>query len=168
MNEELFNIDTKYQCGSFPGPGDGRSGVRKLLMNPISTYFSRDRTAFDQHFNEYKDKHNKTYDTEFETEQRRKLFLDNSRFILSMNRRNPSFKLAINHLADKSEDELKVLRGRIVSKTKDNGGLPFRPKLSAEQQGELPAYWDWRLQGAISPIRDQALCGSCWSVRMVL
>lgn len=160
LNEEIFNIDARYKCGDFPGPGDGRSGSRKLLMNPIKAYFDTNRQVYDEHFDEYKNKHNKTYDTEFEHEHRRKIFLDNSRFIVSMNRRNPSFKLAINHLADKSEDELKVLRGRIPPK-KDNGGMPFRTQLAAEN-AELPAYWDWRLQGASTPVRDQAVCGSCW------
>lgn len=154
MNEELFNIDTRYQCGDFPGPGDGQTGARRLLMNPIKAYIDNDRKPYDEHFNEYKDKHNKTYDTEFEHEHRRKLFLDNSRFIVSMNRRNPSFKLAINHLADKSEDELKILRGRIPPK-KDNGGIPFKHGVAAAHQEELPAYWDWRLHGAVTQVRDQ-------------
>ena len=118
----------------------------RLTMNPIKAYFDTNRKAFDEHFDEYKNKHNKSYDTEFEHEERRKIFLDNSRYIVAMNRRNPSYRLAVNHLADKSEDELKVLNGRRVSKTKFNGGLPFQ-SLHKEDNSTLPAYWDWRLLG---------------------
>jgi len=30
-------------------------------------------------------------------------------------------------------------------------------------QKNLPDTLDWRLFGAVNPVKDQAVCGSCWS-----
>jgi len=52
------------------------------------------------------------------------------------------------------------LRGKQRS-TGLNGGLPFH--YSPEDVKSLPDQMDWRLYGAVSSVKDQAVCGSCWS-----
>lgn len=117
-------------------------GHSRLTMNPFRAYFDNERSAYDEHFDQYTKHHNRTYDTAFETEHRRKIFLDNSRYIVSMNRRNPSYRLSINHLADKSEDELQVLRGRkSLSKSRSNALQNGQKFVSTKKDSELPAYW---------------------------
>ena len=147
ISEELFNINKHFNsCGPMPGPGNTKA--RKLLFNPMRAYFDSSRRLYDDHFDEFKSDHNKKYDTQFEEEQRRKNFLDNSRFIGAINRRKPNYRLGVNHLTDKSEEELQILRGRRVTLLKDNGGLPFKSNrlYGRENDNEaLPANWDWRL-----------------------
>lgn len=82
-----------------------------------------------------------------------------SRYIHSTNRQGRTFTLAVNHLADFSEDELKMMRGKLPTMGY-NGGDPFEDKIDTRS---MPEFLDWRYYGAVTPVKDQAVCGSCWS-----
>ena len=66
------------------------------------------------------------------------------RFINSHNRKHGSFKVAVNHLADRSPKELAILRGRTHTDGY-NGGLPFYPDLATLK--DVPDTLDWQLYG---------------------
>ncbi|NXM09488.1 CYSP1 proteinase, partial [Tyrannus savana] len=82
------------------------------------------------------------------------------RFVHSRNRAALSYTLALNHLADRTPHELAALRGRRRSGDPNNG-QPFPAHLYTGLI--LPESLDWRLYGAVTPVKDQAVCGSCWS-----
>jgi len=71
---------------------------------------------------------------------------ENARFINSKNRASLSYRLAVNHLADLSHVEMKMLCGRRYSPGY-NGGLPFNK--SAYNVLDLPDQIDWRLYGML-------------------
>lgn len=62
------------------------------------------------------------------------------------------YKLKINHLADRNDAELKVLRGKQYTKHGDNGGLPF-PHDVEKEKSSVPESFDWRLYGAVTPVK---------------
>ncbi len=66
------------------------------------------------------------------------------RFVHSTNRAGLTYRVALNHLADKSPAELAVLRGRRPTKGY-NGGLPFNK--NNYNLKDIPDVMDWRNYG---------------------
>ncbi|XP_029638963.1 digestive cysteine proteinase 1 [Octopus sinensis] len=155
-DESLFVIPSTMKCTGFPGPGD----KHLASMNPMLELVNRKTSYVDDMFEEFKQKHSKSYNNEKEHSKRKHHFLQNLRYIDSKNRAGLTYTLAVNHLADYSEAELKVLRGYKSSGQKNNG-LPFDESLIHDSS--IPESKDWRLEGAVTQVKDQAVCGSCWS-----
>ena len=74
------------------------------------------------------------------------------RFIHSINRANLGFTLDVNHHADKTDAEMKALRGKQFSNHGPNGGLPFTYDIEKELSS-IPESLDWRLYGAVTPVK---------------
>lgn len=108
-------------------------------------------------------KHGVVYATTEEAVQRHSIFMQNLRYIHSKNRAQLGYSLAVNRLADRTPDELKTLRGFKKTVGVHNGGKPFPYELDEDTLGDLPDEYDWRLYGAVTPVKDQSVCGSCWS-----
>eukprot|EP01029_Cantina_marsupialis_P009109 TRINITY_DN2133_c0_g2_i2.p1 TRINITY_DN2133_c0_g2~~TRINITY_DN2133_c0_g2_i2.p1 ORF type:complete len:521 (-),score=134.17 TRINITY_DN2133_c0_g2_i2:209-1771(-) len=111
-------------------------------------------------FLDYAKNHNKTYDVS-EHESRRTAFINNLLFVESHNRAGKGYTLAINKFSDMTDAEFKKIM------------LPKIDLSTAEELEELelntffrnsaPNRVDWREKGKVTPVRDQAMCGSCWS-----
>jgi C1A family cysteine protease len=158
ISPTVFTIHNSLQCTNFPGPGI----QNQVSVNPMREFFHGDDSYINNEFGNFKKTHDKKYDSELEHKERLHLFRNNLRYIQSINRKGLTYTLAVNHLADKSDEELIFLTGKLKTTTQNNG-LPFDMTQYSKKQRDLPTDFDWRIYGAVTPVKDPGVCGSSWS-----
>ncbi|KAG5864369.1 hypothetical protein JTB14_027096 [Gonioctena quinquepunctata] len=111
----------------------------------------------------FKLKYSRNYQNLVEEKQRFEIFNSNLLRIKEHNEKYEnglsSYKMGVNRFADLTLEEFKE---RL---TFSKGS---KPTISAKQtvidyEGDIPKEIDWLKKGAVTPVKDQAACGSCWS-----
>lgn len=107
-------------------------------------------------FDSYIQFHRKSYLTTDEYNYRFKVFTANIARIDQHNQENTSFKLASNKFADLTTDEFRALYLSSKSDSAKKNEIQIF-------KDSLPAEVDWRLLKAVTDVKDQESCGSCWA-----
>ncbi|KAL0041657.1 hypothetical protein WJX79_010979 [Trebouxia sp. C0005] len=105
---------------------------------------------------------NKNYSTE-ERASREQVFQTNLELIKKHNTEDHSYKLAVNEYADLTWEEFRETR--LGLKAGHDGSFRQAPaeKPFLHADVEAPSSIDWRALGAVTPVKNQAMCGSCWA-----
>ena len=137
-----------------------------LVAVDAAAIVKADGYSFEMYVKEF----GKQYGSTEEFDMRKDLFLARRDMVAEHNRKydagKSSYKRAINHLSDRTEDELKQIKGL------DSSLLHFQKhRQSAAKIAErkrnladaktlegLPASVDWREKGIISPVKNQVSC----------
>jgi len=108
-------------------------------------------------FTQWKLTHNKAYKLGHEEEHRFNVFADNYLNILKINQEQSDVELGLNQFADLTQEEFGMLYT----------GYHHQERSHAETSNlylkDLPNSVDWREKGAVTPVKNQGACGSCWA-----
>lgn len=127
-------------------------------------------------FKEFAAKFNKYYTSDEEYEQRAAIFADNLQIIQKLNKEHGG-ELVFSHLTPFMDLSVQEFKNRYLMQPQHYTQKDFIPQQEQQRHASssknykkpvsLPQSFDWRDKGAVTPVKNQASCGSCWAFSAV-
>ncbi|XP_034481595.1 cathepsin L1-like [Drosophila innubila] len=125
--------------------------------------------VLEKEFDSFKQLYNKIYKDVKEHEQRKQIFKDNKELINKHNKGHAagekSYKMGVNQFTDLHSNEFKELMLSTFNPNDLINGIGYIHTSSASVKN--PESIDWRDSGAVTGVKDQGPCGSCWAFSAV-
>ncbi|KAF5760813.1 putative ananain protein [Helianthus annuus] len=100
----------------------------------------------------------RVYKSNAEKEMRLNIFKKNFELIESFNSfGNQSYKLAVNQFVDRTKDEYEAYAYGLMNP--HDLELPLSTSFKYERVSEVPYRLDWRMEGAVTKVKNQFQCG---------
>lgn len=134
-----------------------------LNVNQVGThhtFLATEISEAEREFINFIATYQRTYGTKEEYEYRLKLFTETFNDIKTHNSQNSEsegFTKGVNQFSDMSDYEYKQMLGY-------NSSLRQAPKIFGHlPDSNLPSEIDWVTKGAVTSVKNQGSCGSCWA-----
>lgn len=161
FSSNLLNVE---EDESYTDECQNLGGITEDFKNDVQILKANTPLNLNLLFQSYINFHSKSYDIK-EHEMRKSIFHKNWRMVNDHNRKDLSYRMELNEFADRTEEELGYLTATYPSDPKKSRALPY-PHTQEEIDNlvqQVPREYDLRIEGLISPVKNQASCGSCWA-----
>jgi len=125
------------------------------LLATASAYETMEASEYA--FMKYITEHGKMYATKAEYNFRLAQFQKRVAEHETFNAQNNTSSQGINFLTDRTDEEIKKMLGYKTMPLEAPRNQRYFPEV------ELADSLDWRTKGAVTPVKNQGQCGSCWS-----
>ncbi|KAI3446156.1 hypothetical protein Pfo_002821 [Paulownia fortunei] len=160
-------IGTSFRCSIADADvTEGALGSDDLLIRQVVDH-GKDEVVnensllnADHHFAVFKRKFGKSYTTQEEHDYRFSVFKANMRRARQHQKLDPSAVHGVTQFSDLTPREFRrqfLGVNRRLRLPSDAHKAPILPT------NDLPTDFDWRDHGAVTPVKNQGSCGSCWS-----
>jgi len=137
--------------------------VALLIASVFGHISSRGPREYQEGFSNWMKEHGKSYDSA-EFQYRFRVWQNNLDYVEAYNAQKNGVTLAMNKFADLTGEEFRnIYLGVKIPVDNADQWKHHRNTTIYMSPFALPTSWDWRQQGAVTHVKDQGQCGSCWS-----
>ncbi len=151
-----------------------------IIDNKKVKYIYISHVEKSQLFEQFMNKFGKIYESLDEEDKRFNIFKTNLNIIDDLNLKSPNALYDINEFTDMTHDEFRkyklgydsskstMLAGEVADWDDSQCSACKRyPELAEYTMDNLPESFDWDDLGAVTPVKNQGMCGSCWAFSTV-
>jgi cathepsin L len=129
-----------------------------VLLALIAASYALTDVEYHEAFFNWQQEHGKVYKSFLESRHRFAVFRYNLDFIMSHDAEATGFTVGLNEFADQTLQEFTSWACGLNITVE-----PFNGLNQVAINPAAPTSWDWRSHGAVTPVKNQGQCGSCWS-----